>query len=133
MIGVHIRRGDYARFKGGRFLFSHDTYREAMEQAQAAHPDRDTAFLVCSDEPLPPGAFAGMDLIEAPGHELEDLYALASCDRLIGPPSTYNRWASFWGEVPLFQIREPGERVSPEMFHVAQGLQWEPIPARPGA
>ena len=39
VVGVHIRRGDYERFKEGRFFFSHDTYRQAMEQTQAAHPD----------------------------------------------------------------------------------------------
>ena len=127
VIGVHVRRGDYAGFKDGRFLFSHDTYLKTMERARAAHADRDVAFLVCSDEPFHPEAFAGLELVEAPGHELEDLYALASCDRLIGPPSTYNRWASFWGEVPLVQIREAGEPIAPEMFQVAHDLQWDPI------
>lgn len=132
VIGVHIRRGDYARFKQGRFLFSHGTYREAMEQARAAYADRDTAFLVCSDEPVPPGAFRGLEVIEPPGRELEDLYALASCDLLIGPPSSYNGWASFWGEVPLFQIREQSQTLAPEMFQVAHGLGWQPIAAGSG-
>lgn len=130
VIGVHVRRGDYERFKGGRFLFSHDAYRATMEQAREAHSDRDVAFLVSSDEPLPQRAFGELEVIDAPGAELEDLYALASCDLLIGPPSTYNRWASFWGEVPLFQIREPGQPITPDMFRVAHGLEWAPIAAR---
>ncbi len=133
VVGVHIRRGDYERFKGGRFLFSHDVYRRAMDQAVAIHPDRDVSFLVCSDEPVPAEVFAGLDLLDAPGHEVEDLYALASCDRLIGPPSTYNKWASFWGEVPLLQLHKSGQRVAPELFRVSRGLGWEPIPEAPAA
>ena len=30
-----------------------------------------------------------------------DLYGLAACDYIIGPPSTYSHWASFWGKGPL--------------------------------
>lgn len=104
--GVHVRRGDYASFEEGRRFFDHSDYRRVMLEVQAAHPGRDVAFLVCSDEPVPDDAFAGLELLRAPGTELEDLYALASCDLIVGPVSTYNRWASFWGEVPLFTLTE---------------------------
>ena len=33
-----------------------------------------------------------------------DLYALARCDYIMGPPSTYTQWASFYGNAPLFHL-----------------------------
>jgi len=29
------------------------------------------------------------------------MYGFARCDYLIGPPSTFTMWASFYGQVPL--------------------------------
>ena len=34
-------------------------------------------------------------------HFITDLYCMASCDGIIGPPSTFSQWASFYGKVPL--------------------------------
>jgi hypothetical protein len=120
--GIHIRRGDYATFDDGSRFFDHSDYRRVMLEVQAAHPGRDVAFLVCSDEPVPHDAFAGLELLRAPGTELEDLYALASCDLIVGPVSTYNRWASFWGEVPLFTLTEASTPFEPKGAEVAYDL-----------
>jgi hypothetical protein len=124
VVGVHVRQRDYRRFKDGRFFYSHEQYRRAMVSAQAAFGSSEVAFLVCSDAPIPEGSFGGLDVTPGPGHEVEDLYALAHCDRIIGPPSTYNRWASFWGDVPLAVIDDPDEPVLAESFRVDTNLVW---------
>lgn len=128
-VGVHVRQDDYRRFKGGRFFFRHDQYRRVMASVEAAFPERDISFLVCSDAPVPPGAFPGLDVLPGPRHELEDLYALAHCDLIVGPPSTYSRWASYWGDAPLYVVTDPDEPVSTEAFHVATNLDWDRDPA----
>jgi len=120
--GIHVRRGDYATFDDGRRFFDHSDYRRVMLEVQAAHLGRDVAFLVSSDEPVPDDAFAGLELLRAPGTELEDMYALASCDLIVGPVSTYNRWASFWGEVPLFTLTEASRSFDLEGAEVAYDL-----------
>ena len=61
-------RGDYATFDGGRRFFDHSDYRRVMLEVQAAHPGRDVAFLVCSDEPVPDDAFAGLELLTGARH-----------------------------------------------------------------
>ena len=48
------------------------------------------------------GCFVLMDWTPGPGTEIGDLYSLAACDYIIGPPSTYTQWASFYGQVPRF-------------------------------
>ncbi|MBP1687533.1 MAG: hypothetical protein H6Q33_3676 [Deltaproteobacteria bacterium] len=133
LVGVHVRRGDYNRFKGGRFFYSYLQYRRVMESVQAAFPAERVSFLVCSDAPVPPGAFAGFDVLYGNGHELEDLYALAACDRLIGPPSTYSMWASFYGGVPRYEIVDPAaQRLEVRAFRVESGLAYAALPSVPG-
>ena len=124
VVGVHIRQGDYRRFKDGRFLYTHEQYRRVMASVESEFPGSEITFLVCSDAPVPKDCFGTLDVAFGPGQEVEDLYALAHCDRIIGPPSTYSRWASFWGSVPLFVIADPDVPVAADAFHVGWGLDW---------
>jgi hypothetical protein len=125
VVGVHVRRRDYASFKGGQFFYGHETYRRLMECAEAAFAGRDVAFVVCSDAPVPDGAFSGLDVIYGDGEQCVDLYTLARCDALIGPPSTYSKWASYYGNVPLYVVSRPDDVFTAEGFHVAIGLEWK--------
>lgn len=118
VVGVHVRQGDYASFKGGRYLYTPEQYRSIMEKVAAAFPEKNVSFLVCSDAPVPLGSFAGLDVVRGTGEQLEDLYALAACDRIVGPPSTYGTWASYYGEVPLYRINDPAAAPNPDSFHV---------------
>jgi hypothetical protein len=101
VVGVHIRHGDYATYLGGKYFFSTRQYAAAMRSVVEQLPGRRVAFLVCSNAPLDPGEFDGLDVQLGPGQIIEDLYSFAKTDLLIGPPSTYTGWASFYGKVPL--------------------------------
>jgi hypothetical protein len=48
-----------------------------------------------------------------------DLFALAECDYVLGPLSTFSQWASFHGNKPLLQLRDKNTRVERERFRVA--------------
>jgi hypothetical protein len=96
-------------------------YRRLLVATQAIMPAQEIRFLVCSDEPIDAAAFAGLDVARGTGHLLEDMYALAGCDYLIGPPSTYTAWASFYGRVPLFVARQSEVQPQPEDFSVVSG------------
>ncbi|MFN5837557.1 MAG: hypothetical protein ACK47J_12755, partial [Pseudanabaena sp.] len=47
---------------------------------------------------------------------IEDLYSMAKCDYLIGPPSTYSMWASFYGMVPLLHIYDKHQIINLKDF-----------------
>jgi hypothetical protein len=74
---------------------------------------------VCSDAALRLTDFPGLPVTLGSGVAIEDLYALAACDRLVGPPSTFTQWASFYGRVPLYYIRDPMASPGDEDFAVA--------------
>lgn len=103
LVGIHMRQTDYKTFAEGRYFFSHRTYRNVMEKIASLLPGK-TGFLVCSDAPIPFDQFPGLLIIPGTGHPIEDNYALASCDYIAGPPSTFSHWASYFGKVPLYFI-----------------------------
>jgi hypothetical protein len=130
LVGVHIRRGDYAGWYGGAYLYSHTTYARVMHDVEALFPaGTRVRFLLFSNEPIPDEAFAAFDTGRATNHELEDMYTLAGCDYIVGPLSTYSMWASFYGRVPLCHLHRPDQLVtSLEEFVVFQdqeAIRWE--------
>jgi hypothetical protein len=106
LVGVHMRFGDYRNWQDGKFLVGVDRYTEVMRRFQVLHPGKTVWFLICSDEVHDRQAFSGFDFVFGTNHIIEDLYALASCDYLIGGNSTYSRWASFYGNVPLYAVND---------------------------
>jgi hypothetical protein len=85
------------------------------------YPDRRLRFLICSDEAIDLALFTGLNVIAGTGDVVQDLYALADCDLICGPPSTFNMWASFYGRVPRYELESLGEVPHRENFVVPSG------------
>lgn len=112
IIGIHIRRGDYKTWLNGIYYYSFDTYKKYMEQIQLLYADKKVCFYIASNEKVPMEKFKNFSCINIDkANAATDLYALSLCDRIIGPPSTYSRWASFVNQVPLFFIFNPLEKI----------------------
>ena len=99
IVGVHVRWGDY---KGSERYFSKSEYGQRMSEIRALLAPGKVAFLLFGSEPLEKEGFPEGSIICAPGTPAEDLYSLAACDYIVGPPSTFSMWASFYGGHPLF-------------------------------
>ena len=115
LVGLHVRRGDYANWLGGKFFYGLDAYADWLKAANALWSGKKVGFLVCSNETVDdllrlPGVSAG------PGAAITDLYALAACDFLIGPPSTFTLWASYYGGAPLHMLMEEDQTLHLEGF-----------------
>lgn len=118
LVGVHVRRGDYRTFAGGRYFYEPDVYAGAMRRVAAQLAGRRAVFLLCTDEPHDVAAYGGLELVRGPGHPVADLHALAGCDYLVGPPSTFTAWASFYGRVPLRSLDSPTAALELDRFAV---------------
>lgn len=132
VVGVHIRRGDYATWQNGRFFFELEDYHQMMLRVQQLYSGRRVAFFISSNEEFPSEVFEGCVCRRFDGNEpsgaVLDLYTLSLCDRIMGPVSSFSRWASFIGEVPLCFIEEReqmfmGQSFSTitDFFHFADG------------
>lgn len=113
IVALHIRRGDYRTFENGRYYYSFDAYYRMMEDISALFSGKNLRFLICSNEKPEPADWETkkMNVTFAPGHELLDLYCMTRCDYICGPPSTFTMWASFYGQVPLYMVRDPAKKI----------------------
>jgi hypothetical protein len=119
VIGVHIRQGDYRNWKGGKFYFPVSRYADWMRELAGQFSGARVSFLVCSDEPRSQEEFSGLTVGFGTNSSVGDLYALAKCDYLLGPQSTFSQWASFYGEKPLFHVRNSDDRLDLTEFRIA--------------
>lgn len=119
IVGVHIRRGDYATWNDGKFFYSLDQYHQFMLRIKETHKDRRVAFFISSNENFSTNIFKDctcMRFDKEPSGAILDLYTLSICDLIIGPFSSYSRWASFIGEVPLCFIETKEQDFKDENF-----------------
>ena len=119
VIGVHIRRGDYATWNDGRFFFELEQYHQFMLRIQQLYSDKRVGFFISSNEDFAADLFTdcrcrrfGKD----PSGAILDLYTLSLCDCIVGPVSSYSRWASFIGEVPLCFLESKDQQFTDDSF-----------------
>jgi len=109
LVGIHIRRGDYRVYHDGRWYFEDEVYRAVMEAfARLLGPE--TGFVVASNHPVQSESFAPLAVTRAPGHLMLDMFSLAGCDYIAGPPSTFSGCASFFGAKPIFWMTDATAR-----------------------
>lgn len=118
LIGIHIRHGIIHFANTRKYFYTAHRYAEMMEEILALFPGKRVNFLICSDWPQDASIFARFKVTFGTGDLIEDMYAFARCDYMIGPPSTFTMWASFYGKVPLNFILRNDQRLTLEDFHV---------------
>ncbi|MFN3405095.1 MAG: alpha-1,2-fucosyltransferase [Cytophagaceae bacterium] len=106
LVAVHIRRGDYKEFMNGIYFFEDEVYRDYMKKFAGFFEGKKVVFILCSNEAITIEAFNGLDCRISGGNFVEDNYILSQCDFIIGPPSTYSMWASFFGDSPLYFLHK---------------------------
>jgi len=116
VVGVHVRRGDYRDFAEGKYFYEVKNYFEKMVEIEKLFPDRKVAFVVCSNEKISLSEFDGLNCYPATGHAVGDMYVLAECDLIVGPPSTYTLWSSFYGGKPLCQLKQLSDPIRMDSF-----------------
>ena len=119
VVGVHIRHGDYKTFENGRYYYTLEEYHQMMLNIQQLYKDKHVAFFISSNESFSTTIFSNCSCFrfgKEPSGDILDLYTLSLCDRIVGPWSTYSRWASFIGEVPLCCIKDKNQSFEDNSF-----------------
>ena len=108
-LGLHIRRGDYARWQGGKYFFDDSVYQQKIREFVALHPGKRVNVLICTNDPqldLANYRTVHPQVFLSEGSAIEDLSLLAHCDYLLGVKSTFSLWASVYRDLPLYWIED---------------------------
>jgi hypothetical protein len=119
LVGIHIRHGIIHFANARHYWYPAEQYPVFMTRMEQMLPGRRVKFLICSDTQQDPALFAKHAFTFGPNHLVEDMYSFAGCDYLIGPPSTYTMWASFYGGVPLYTVNDADHVPTRDDFRVA--------------
>lgn len=99
IIGVHIRQGDYATFKGGRYLVPQKRVREIIDEYSTKNIINleKTCFLITSDGPIDATIFRNINLYISKENAVTDLFLLSATDAIIGSDSSFGDFAGWYG------------------------------------
>ena len=113
IVGVHIRRDDYKNWNNGAYYYSFETYKAFMRQI-VEMCSKNVHFVICSDEQLSDAIFVDkIEQFSISGNDfMTDLAILSQCDYIIGPPSTFASYASFYGNTPRYTIYNESDEIS---------------------
>ncbi len=123
-IGIHIRRGDYQTWCGGKYYFTDEEYLAYIRQALRQLGNDTCTLYFCSNTPLDQNLFRtalqGYNLCFPSGKPGEDLCLLSLCDYLIGPLSSFTLVASMYGKAKLcwMHSHEPSDPLDFQPFEV---------------
>ena len=123
VVGVHIRRGDYKWAYDGKYHYSDNDYLCRLKDFERS-AGRKTCFIIVSNEPVNCEFFSsnGVSVVNASASAPEDVVTLSECDYIMGPPSTFSGFASYYGNKPICRILDREQRIEIGAFKVLECL-----------
>jgi hypothetical protein len=114
-LGVHIRRGDYAQWQGGRYCYDDATYVRHINRFTTLHEGSEVHVYLSTNDPTVSveeyqRQCPAVQVHCLSGSAPEDLFMLSACDFLIGPPSTFSLVAAMYRDLPLYRMDEGNEQ-----------------------
>ena len=127
-LGVHIRRGDYSRFMGGRYFYNDATMVGFIRQFRQLFPGQQLAVFVCGNDPHLNQACYQQAIPEAEfvfpkGNPGEDLCVLSHCDYLMGAPSSFSLVASMYHDARLCFLTRADQQLTMADFSTFEPLR----------
>lgn len=127
LIAVHMRRGDYKTWRGGRFYYDNKRYKQWMSEIAECFPGQ-CSFVLFSNEKIQLEELSDEKYraFIAEGSAIQDLYTMSLCDYIMGPPSTFSWWAAFQGNKPYCTLYSTKMKLGLEMFQFVKGEEFNP-------
>ena len=112
LVGIHIRRGDYIKWKNGIYCFNDSVYKKYMDSVSEQLSNNDNekhVFILFSNENID---FQQTNkVIISKETWYIDHHIMSLCHYLIGPPSTFTLWASYIGQGKLIHLYDSNDNI----------------------
>jgi len=119
IIGIHLRRGDYKTYKEGIYYYDDTVMYSYMKQISILFSAKKIKFFIASNESVNMSSFIEFNCFTSDiNSTMDDLFSLSLCDYILGPPSTFSMWASFYGKKPLRILDYKDEILTIDSFEV---------------
>ncbi len=102
IIGIHIRQGDYKRFKGGKYFIKEKRMVEIIHEyirINGLMKDK-IVFVITSDGPIDENNFKDLNIYISKEDAISDLFLLSATDLIIGSDSTFGDFSAWYGNIP---------------------------------
>jgi hypothetical protein len=112
LIAIHIRRGDYKKWQGGKYYFEDNVYEKYMRdfsQKLSKKDAREQMFIIFSNDGVK--FTENENLLVSKEKWYIDQHIMSICDYIIGPRSTFTLWANFMGDNTLFCIQDDSGNI----------------------
>ncbi len=124
IVGVHIRKGDYKDWHDGKFFYDDCVYDSYMTQVENIFAPHKVMFFLSTNGKVSEEISNKHATFQiSKGDMAHDLYGLSQCDYIMGPPSTFSKWAALTGHVPLFHIYDPQKEATLNDFSIDNALK----------
>jgi len=122
-IGVHIRRGDYKEWQGGKFYYKDDEYIKIIKKTIDLLKQPVSLYFF-SNENLDKDVYKkefGENIYFSDNPYYIDHFLMSDCDYLIGPPSSFTDFASFIGKAKFYHIHDINKEFTLDDFKPSRG------------
>ncbi len=107
VLGMHLRGGDYRDWRNGKYFFNEDLFINFITKYLDQNVNR-KCFIATNESKWSEILIDNFgEKIIIGGDEISDLWGLANSNWIIGPPSTFSMFASFWKNTPLRIMLSP--------------------------
>ncbi len=102
VVGVHIRQGDYKKFKDGKYWIEQTRVREIMDEYLkfSGKSKDEVCFVIASDGVIRPELFTGLNIQISFLSAIHDLFMLSKTNIILGSDSSFSDFAAYYGNIP---------------------------------
>ena len=120
LVGIHVRRGDYLDWMGGRYFYDDAVYQRIIQEIRDcfAAEGMQCIVAVCTNDTI--SSDLGQDYSTG-GSWVFDQLLLQSCDLIVGPPSTFSLWASYVSSTPYIHIENATQSFNLSSAQICPG------------
>lgn len=123
IVGIHIRKGDYKEWLDGKYYYEDSTYELLLTQMEHLLGPRKVKFYIATNGKVSDVIIGKHKVFRInKGNMAHDLYGLSQCDYIMGPPSTFSKWAALTGHVPLYHVYDARKTVTLDDFSFDNAL-----------